>query len=224
MKKIALTFDDGPYGSHQDAGGNYTNTALQVVHNFNAQLKAVGGPQITVTFFMQAAYIAKNPATFNKVIEEGHEIANHAWIHQGWIPNKKVFMVSENEAFAEFQKSHDEFAKYGVETTLFRPPGGHITQSLWTRIKRQYPQYRLAGWDYHPEKRWAVAFDSKFASRGPRNAAVYLLHEKKAGTIPKIKAFLAKEKRQIQSGSLRLVNSSEIIDTDYPRGLTILES
>ncbi|MGB7086944.1 MAG: polysaccharide deacetylase family protein, partial [Phormidesmis sp.] len=75
---------------------------------------------------------------------DGHEVANHAWIHDGWIPHRNVFMVPEDRAFAEFQKAHDEFAKYGVETTLFRPPCGRITESLWARIQQQYPQYRLA--------------------------------------------------------------------------------
>ncbi|MGB3293002.1 MAG: polysaccharide deacetylase family protein [Phormidesmis sp.] len=187
MKKIALTFDDGPYGKHKDkdAGGNYTNAALQIFRNFNAQLRAIGQPPIVVTFYMQAAYITKNPSTFNQVIQDGHEIANHAWIHDGWIPNKNVFMVSENQAFREFQKAHNEFAKYRVETTLFRPLCGRITESLWAQIQQQYPQYRLAGWDYHPEKDSPAAFDIDFANRGPRDAAVYLLHEKKEGTLPK---------------------------------------
>ena len=221
MKKLALTFDDGPYGSHQDAGGNYTNAALQMFRSFNTQLKALGKSPIVVTFYMQAAYITKNPSTFNQVIKDGHEIANHSWIHDGWIPNENIFMVSEDQAFAEFQKAHDEFAKYGVGTTLFRPPCGHITESLWRRIKQRYPQYCLAGWDYHPEKGLPNAFDINFASRGPRNAAVYLLHEKKKGTLTQIRAFLAREKQQIQRGAFKLVGSSEIIYADYPAGLTI---
>ena len=223
MKKIALTFDDGPYGRHtdKDAGGNYTNAALQIFRNFNAQLRAIGRPPIVVTFYMQAAYITKNPSTFNQVIKDGHEIANHAWIHHSWIPDKTVFMVPEDHAFSEFQRSHDEFAKYGVETTLFRPPGGHITESLWTRIKQQYPQYCLAGWDYHPEKDSPATFDINFASQGPRDAAVYLMHEKKKGTLSKIKSFLSREKLRIQGGDFKLVGSSEIIYTDYRTGLTI---
>lgn len=220
MKKLALTFDDGPYGSHEEASGNYTNTALTIIKDFNDQLEAMGKPRIVVTFFMQAAYITKNPATFRRVIEEGHEVANHAWIHFSWIPNKRVFMVSEDRAFEEFEKSHNEFARYGVNTTLFRPPGGHITESLWSRIKTKYPQYRLAGWDYHPEKASTAAFDINFAARGPRRAAVYLLHEKKLGTLTKLKEFLAKEKRRIQEGDLKLVSTSEIISTDYRKGLT----
>jgi len=221
MKKLALTFDDGPYGGHKDAGGNYTNMALQLIKNFNAQMERMGMPRVVVTFFMQAAYITKNPATFNQVIKDGHEIANHAWIHYQWIPSKNIFMVSEDQAFEEFQKSHEEFAKYGVKTTQFRPPGGHITESLWARIKQRYPQYCLAGWDYHPEKGTAAAFDINFAHRGPRDAAVYLMHEKKPGTLTKLKEFLVREKLKIQKGEFRLVSSSEIIRTDYWKGLTI---
>lgn len=221
MKKLALTFDDGPYGGHRDAGGNYTNMALQIIRNHNAQLKAMGRSPMAVTFYMQAAYITKNPATFKQVKADGHEIANHAWIHYGWIPDKTVFMAPEEQAFSEFQKSHNEFVRYGVEPTLFRPPGGRITESLWARIKRQYPKYRLAGWDYHPEKATAAAFDINFAAKGPEHAAVYLLHEKKTGTLAKLKEFLARERRRIQQGDLRLVKSSDIIQSDYWKGLTV---
>lgn len=122
MKKIAFTFDDDPYGGHKDAGGNYTNAALQLFKNFNAQLKAMGRPPMVATFYMQAAYISKNSSTFNQVIKDGHEVANHAWIHYGWIPNKNTFIVAEDKAFTEFQRAHNEFAKYGVSATLFRLP------------------------------------------------------------------------------------------------------
>ncbi|WP_457807313.1 polysaccharide deacetylase family protein [Flavobacterium psychrophilum] len=66
--KIYLTFDDGPIPE-------ITEWVLEILKKNN----------IKATFFCLGNNIQKHPEIFNKVISNGHSIANHTYNHKnGW--------------------------------------------------------------------------------------------------------------------------------------------
>jgi peptidoglycan-N-acetylglucosamine deacetylase len=77
VKKIALTFDDGPHGS-------LTPKVLEILKKNN--LKA--------TFFVLGGLVEKYPEVIKKIAEDGHCIAIHGYTHT---PNSKVFATYTQE-------------------------------------------------------------------------------------------------------------------------------
>ncbi len=98
---IYLTFDDGP--------GADTNRFLDLldVHNINA------------TFFITGRNVAADPATAQRIVGEGHAVANHTWNH----PN--LNRTSDANILAEFGETTKVIqATTGIRTTCYRPPYG----------------------------------------------------------------------------------------------------
>jgi len=105
-KIIALTFDDGPWGS--------TEKVLDI-------LKA---NQIQATFFMIGKHILARPQMAQKVVLAGHAVGNHTWSHQ-------YGRYTPVTAAAEIQRTSDLLYKTtGARTTLFRPPAGILNNGL----------------------------------------------------------------------------------------------
>lgn len=105
---VALTYDDGPY----PAVGNLLMDELAKVNG-------------RATFFMVGNRVAANQAEVQRMVREGHEVANHSWDHQYFNKLGAAAIRSEvartNEAIA---------AATGVTPTLMRLPGGNITNTV----------------------------------------------------------------------------------------------
>ena len=103
-KVIALTFDDGPWPK-------YSEQILEILKK----------EDIKGTFFWIGKHVKAFPEIALKVVAEGHTIGNHTWSHSYRKMNK-------DKAFHEI----DDTARIienttKVKTTLFRPPGGILT-------------------------------------------------------------------------------------------------
>ena len=102
VKKIAITFDDGPHPS-------YTAQLLD-------GLKERG---IHATFFVTGEHAEKNPELIKRMQEEGHLIGNHTYSHiQLTEANREQFreeLVKTNEILQEIT---------GTEVIFVRPPYG----------------------------------------------------------------------------------------------------
>ncbi len=92
---IALTFDDGPIAC-------ITRPVLEVLKRYD----------VRATFFSVGRHVEGDPATFEAVLEAGHEIGNHTYNH------------STARLPEEIQRTEAVFAKHGVRTRLYRPPYG----------------------------------------------------------------------------------------------------
>lgn len=103
-KVIALTFDDGPKPK-------YTEQILQILKKNN----------IKATFFWIGRFVEAYPEIALKVVAQGHAIGNHTWTHS--YDNMSRSLASyEIEDTAAIIESVTK-----VKTTLFRPPGGLLT-------------------------------------------------------------------------------------------------
>jgi peptidoglycan/xylan/chitin deacetylase (PgdA/CDA1 family) len=115
-KTVYLTFDDGPTPQ-------ITGEILEILKRFDAR----------ATFFCIGGNVAKNKKTFESILTNGHRVANHTWNHMnGW-------KFSDYSYF----KSVLECAEV-VDSNLFRPPYGRITQSQAKGLKGRF---EIIMWD-----------------------------------------------------------------------------
>lgn len=106
-KVIALTFDDGPWPES-------TTQILDVLKKNN----------IKATFFWVGRYLQANPALGKKVVAQGHAIGNHSWSHQ-------YYKYNEEGASHEIDRTSSLIEEQtGVKVSMFRPPGGILTNGL----------------------------------------------------------------------------------------------
>jgi peptidoglycan/xylan/chitin deacetylase (PgdA/CDA1 family) len=101
-RAVALTFDDGP---HPRTGG--------------AILDVLQREGVHATFFTVGLRLRQYPALLDRMVAEGHEVANHTWDHQrlNWItPEKARWEVHSVEEFV--------YRRTGFIPRLVRPPGG----------------------------------------------------------------------------------------------------
>lgn len=124
---IALTFDDGP---HPD----FTPRLLDI-------LKQAG---IKVTFFMVGRCVVTYPQIVKRMVDEGHEVANHSWSHP------LLTELGQTSVESQIRRTHDAIVKAcGVVPAYYRPPYGEIRLSQRKRIQDTFG-YCTILWDVDP--------------------------------------------------------------------------
>ncbi len=106
-KVIALTFDDGPW----------PQTTLQV-------LDILKKNDIKGTFFVVGQNVKHYPEMVKQIVSEGHAIGNHTWHH--WYH----YMNPQTAAYEVDRTTDIIYKTTGVKTSLFRPPGGIMTNGV----------------------------------------------------------------------------------------------
>jgi peptidoglycan/xylan/chitin deacetylase (PgdA/CDA1 family) len=102
VRAVALTFDDGPHPR--------TCTAILDV------LRREG---VRATFFPVGFRLQQYPALLDRMVADGHEVANHTWDHPRLnqiSPERVRREVSRVRAFV--------YQRTGIAPLLIRPPGG----------------------------------------------------------------------------------------------------
>lgn len=118
-----LTFDDGPVPGP-------TEFVL-------AELKKIKGAK--ATFFCIGDNVGKHPDIYNKVVNDGHVVANHTFNHlKGWSTSLEKYL--DNVALCEEQMG----AGLAAGTKYFRPPYGRISGQ---QIKHLKENYSIVMWD-----------------------------------------------------------------------------
>jgi peptidoglycan/xylan/chitin deacetylase (PgdA/CDA1 family) len=102
---IALSFDDGP-------DMKYTPRILDTLKKNN----------VKATFFVVGTQIIKYPATFRRILSEGHEIGSHGYQHV------KISEIPVAKVRYQLTKNDETILKYGGQrkVALFRPPYGAL--------------------------------------------------------------------------------------------------
>ena len=96
---VHLTFDDGPHPE-------YTPAILDVLARHNAK----------ATFFVLGSLVEAHPAIFQRIIDEGHTVANHTWAHADLT---EVTQAEFNESILRTEAALGSHA-----TPCLRPPFG----------------------------------------------------------------------------------------------------
>ncbi len=124
---IAITFDDGPHPE-------FTPRLLDILKEAN----------IKATFFLVGKCVVTYPDIVKRMVDEGHEVANHSWSHP------LLTSLSQAGVDSQMRRTHDAIIKAcGVTPTLCRPPYG---ASRLTQRKRLHEElgYLSILWDVDP--------------------------------------------------------------------------
>lgn len=116
-KRVALTFDDGPHPT-------YTPAVLDVLERFEAR----------ATFFVLGRQVEAHAELVRRIAGSGHEIGIHGYDHTlEDLPGQTI-------------RTRDILGELGIETDLFRPPGGNL---LWaTELWMMRNRLRTVLWSY----------------------------------------------------------------------------
>ena len=107
-KEIALTFDDGPHPA-------FTQNLLDLLKQLN----------LHVTFFLVGEKVDQAPYLLSRMLQEGHDVANHTYHH---VNLKKIpGELAENE----IRLDNDAIRRAdGQQPLFFRPPGGQYNAEV----------------------------------------------------------------------------------------------
>jgi peptidoglycan/xylan/chitin deacetylase (PgdA/CDA1 family) len=123
IKKIYLTFDDGPIPV-------VTDYILDILKDFD----------VKATFFLVGENVKRNPLLFERLITEEHCIGNHTYNHiDGWKVNERVYLENIRLCSEVFKQSG-----WNVHPKIFRPPYGKIRKRTLNKIKHEY---KVIMWD-----------------------------------------------------------------------------
>lgn len=119
--QVALTFDDGPHPE-------ITPQVLDVLRD----------EQVKAAFFVIGKNAEKHPELVQRMVQEGHVVANHTYNH-AYVFSKRAAMkqVSEGQAVIEHI--------IGKKTQYFRPPFGVLTPEIARAVQKQ--NCVIVGWD-----------------------------------------------------------------------------
>jgi peptidoglycan/xylan/chitin deacetylase (PgdA/CDA1 family) len=125
-KEVALTFDDGPYGTS-------TEKILQILEE----------NKVPATFFVIGQNVRKYPALVKRMLLDGDAIGNHTYYHSHLeLLSTPLFLQQVAMTDAVIASTT------GVHTKLFRAPYGVITPSEEMALtKRGYHTY---SWNVDP--------------------------------------------------------------------------
>lgn len=105
---VAITFDDGPHPV-------FTPKILDVLKR----------KKVKATFFVLGKHVEKYPEITQRIVEEGHDIANHTYTHRDLAPTTRQIVLHQ---IRKTEKAI--FKATGVKTNLFRPPRGIYSNTV----------------------------------------------------------------------------------------------
>jgi len=160
-KALYLSFDDGP---HPDT----SPVILEILgtHNANA------------TFFCVGENVNSYPDTYEKILNSGNAVGNHAYNHlKGW--------ETETAAYIENVQKCREV----VDSRLFRPPYGKIKRTQQRILRKEYDiiMWTVLSRDYDPKVDTATCLEKTWKYTKP--GAIVLFHDS-LKTIDKLKVVL----------------------------------
>ena len=197
QKVIALTFDDGPWPK-------YTEQVLDILKR----------EKVKGTFFVVGKMLQAYPQIAMRVATEGHSIANHTWHH--W-----YHFFNEKAAAFEIDKTNELIYKTtGVTTTLFRPPGGILTNGLAAYAKKK--NFTVVMWsaDSKDYTRPSVPGLVNNVMRPSKSGGIVLMHDgggDRSQTVAALPQIIAKFKKQ----GYRFVTVSELLELQEKEKNTI---
>lgn len=106
--------------------GNKDNKSCSLMVNvywgteyLDDMLEIMDCQEVKCTFFVGGIWVEKNQEMLKKIVESGHEIGNHGYLH------KDHDKISDSRQRQEIKTTHDLVkAVCGIEMNLFAPPSG----------------------------------------------------------------------------------------------------
>ncbi|MDE0643973.1 MAG: polysaccharide deacetylase family protein [bacterium] len=149
---VHLTFDDGPHPVH-------TVEILDVLRRYGAR----------ATFFVVGRMVERFPDLLDRILLEGHTVANHTWNHENLT---KLSVPDIDQTIGRAQEILGDYA-----TACFRPPYAALNELAAERTEAH--GLEVVMWDYSGAD-WLDVTAEEIADRIVRGAvdgAVILLHD-----------------------------------------------
>mmetsp|Transcript_19748 Transcript_19748/g.33565 ORF Transcript_19748/g.33565 Transcript_19748/m.33565 type:complete len:286 (-) Transcript_19748:1342-2199(-) len=159
---IALTFDDGPHGT-------LTPRLLNILKDKGAK----------ATFFVMGIKAVMHPGILKRAMEEGHEIANHAWNHP------VMSKLSRDEVHNQLSRTTVAIEDAtGARPAVMRPPYGNTNKKLNEHIFNE-ENLRVIIWSLDTID-WKRPAPEQIVNRTAsliKSGSVILCHDIHPGTI-----------------------------------------
>lgn len=188
---IAMTFDDGPKPGQTD--------------RLLDMLKERG---IKVTFFVIGQNAAAAPELIKRMVDEGHEVANHSWNHPS------LTKLSAAAVAEQINKTDEAIVAGGApRPTLMRPPYGATNASLNRRFNEEFG-HKVILWTVDPLD-WKIRNSEHVQSEilaNTKPGAIILSHDIHPTTVSAMPATLD----ALLAKGYKFVTVSQLIAMDRP--------
>lgn len=154
-KLVALTFDDGPWPTS-------TRLILDKLRDY----------KVPATFFVVGRNARREAWLLRRMRDEGHLIANHSTNHPDLGASTYAVVRSELGTTQRIVRKET-----GVTPTWFRPPGGHVSQTVYEASGHEH--LKLVMWTVDPQD-WRKPDYRNIAwwtVRATKPGSVILLHD-----------------------------------------------
>ena len=155
QKVLYLTFDDGP-------SERYTPKILDILHR----------ERVHATFFVLGFRCKQYPIITKRIHREGHEIGNHGFYHQQIVNKDNAWL--RRDVLKTDQIIH---RICGVQTMYYRPPGGLISDTELTEIRKTGHHVMLWTVDSQDWKTNSTQSILRNVYREVKPGSVILLHD-----------------------------------------------
>ena len=186
LKEVALTIDDGP---HKPTGGQLLDILKQ--------------EDIVATFFVVGSRMKENPDLVRRIVDEGHEIANHTQNHYR-LPTLHPDQIRRELNDVDinlFRITGKHF------NNLMRPPGVQYNDKVLTVTKEL--GYQVITWTCAARDFEDVTPDyivNRILSRA-ENGSIILLHDDRPGTVTALPRIIA----ALKQDGYKFVKVSEML-------------
>jgi peptidoglycan-N-acetylglucosamine deacetylase len=151
---LYLTFDDGP-------NAQFTPRILDLLDKYQAK----------ATFFVVGAEVRRSPAVFDRIVQSGHGVGNHTWLHSN-LTKLSDAAIRQSIAFTSA-----EVAVHGTGLQCVRPPYGAHNARVDAVLRSE--GYAVTMWDIETFDWKDQSTDRIVRSVTSRNLAnkVVLMHD-----------------------------------------------
>lgn len=131
-KVIALTIDDAP--TPNDPGELSTQQILDALATHNQQLDTSQTPA-RATFFIITEHLGENSTIIERIINQGHEIANHG------TKDRQTSSLSPQEFENDLKQSHETLIRLSYQPMRWYRPGRGLYNQSMLDILKQFEGY-----------------------------------------------------------------------------------
>lgn len=201
----AITFDDGP--------SRHTGRLLDILRERG----------IRATFFMLGKSAERNPTMVKRVLDDGHELANHTYSH------KTLRHMPYAEQVSEIQRVQTVLAEQGATSRFVRPPFGRYDSNTVKIVEQLGLKVALWSVDSHDWQRRANVdrLESIYGQNAQNGIILFHdTHEQTVDAMPEIlDALVANQCRFVTvSQFMEYAENSELLQALAAEPLPSLES
>lgn len=171
VKKIALTFDDGP-------NPKSTKAILATLKKHHAR----------ATFFMLGSRVEQYPELVDQVVQEGHEIGNHSWSHRDFTKLSKQEIQDEITRTALAVE-----AAAGASPITVRPPYGATNDLVGEVIGVKPMLWTIDTMDWKSHNPKAICGIVEKEAKDGSIVLMHDIHETTAQSLDKMVSSLQKQ-------------------------------